>query len=564
MACTVGLLALLSSAPGETIPPGYSQPADISPHRRPVMAEDLAVALRNRPAVPPQAAGPNFKLLTLMDVNNVDFNDGSEPSIAVDPENPNLIVVHGGFGDWGSTGQNNASLYVSTNGGVTWRRVASIDPPTNADLKEVNPAPHDATIAYGGNSVLTGSFLGKGDLFTGTTVNPTQIASFRWRTIVTNGVVRAQPTEQISTHHNDQPWVVVHRHRPDPIIFKGQPNLNFPLPIRIQNDVYVAYDDFETDDVPVRVAVSPAGANPPNFTVDKQVGVRGSGAGINPGHRLAVAPRTVFRDGTVGSGFVYSLHQRCDPLVSTDPPLIDIVLNCTTDRGGNWGLNGNPEGMLIDRAISQQPTPKFGTVNALFGGMDQLAVDPSNGVVYVVYGVFDPAVGHNRLAVRKLFYEKCNEFEACNVLVAGPRVFVDSGLFPAALPAIAVAANGIVGVLYDTFDGTDNGWPVFTAHLALADGRQGDLVFTTHYLLTFLSTAQDDSKSDQRVWGDFQQMVAVGDQFCGVFAGNGASLGRAMANTDPIFFKVDVSNTPALATAAEADPSEPTVAASGR
>ena len=72
MACMIGVLALLSSAGGETTPPGSSQPADASPHRRPVIAEDLAVARQNRPAVPPPAAGPNFHLLTLTDVNNVD------------------------------------------------------------------------------------------------------------------------------------------------------------------------------------------------------------------------------------------------------------------------------------------------------------------------------------------------------------------------------------------------------------------------------------------------------------------------------------------------------------
>jgi hypothetical protein len=278
MACTAGALALLSSAHGETMLPGYSQPPDTGPHRRPVIAEDLAVARRNRPVIPPQTAEPNFNLLTLVDVYNIDFLDGREPSIAVNPEDPNLIVVHGGFSDWGPTGQNNGSLYVSTNGGTAWRRIASIDPPTNANLTNfMNPSPHDTTIAYGGNSVLTGSFLGEGELFTGATAAPTQVGSFRWFTTLINGAVRAQPTERIGTRRNDQPWVVVHSHRPDPIILAEQLPLNLPAPFRVQNDVYVAYDDFQTNDVPVRVAVSPAGANPPHFTVDNQVGVRGAG-----------------------------------------------------------------------------------------------------------------------------------------------------------------------------------------------------------------------------------------------------------------------------------------------
>jgi hypothetical protein len=127
---------------------------------------------------------------------------------------------------------------------------------------------------------------------------------------------------------------------------------------------------------------------------------------------------------------------------------------------------------VVAQASSKQPSPKFGTVNALLGGLDQLAVDPLNGAVYVVYGAFDQGVQGNRLAIRKLTYQKCNEFSDCNVLVAGPEVFVDDGQSPAALPAVAVAANGTLGLLYDTFEGMIGGFPVFVTHLATADGLE--------------------------------------------------------------------------------------------
>jgi hypothetical protein len=182
-------------------------------------------------------------------------------------------------------------------------------------------------------------------------------------------------------------------------------------------------------------------------------------------------------------------------------------------------------------------------VNALLGGLDQLAVDPLNGAVYVVYGVFDQAVQGNRLAIRKLTYQKCNEFSDCNVLVAGPEVFVDDGQSPAALPAVAVAANGTLGVLYDTFEGMIGGFPVFVTHLATADGRHGALTFNNQSLMAFLSPAKDDSSSSQRVLGDYQQMVAVGNKLYGVFAGNGAALGRSVASIDPIVFIADVSSS---------------------
>jgi hypothetical protein len=59
--------------------------------------------------------------------------------------------------------------------------------------------------------------------------------------------------------------------------------------------------------------------------------------------------------------------------------------------------------------------------------------------------------------------------------------------------------------------------------------------------MAFLSPAKDDSNSSQRVLGDFQQMVAVGNKFYGVFSGNGAALGRSVASIDPIVFIADVS-----------------------
>ena len=44
----------------------------------------------------------------------------------------------------------------------------------------------------------------------------------------------------------------------------------------------------------------------------------------------------------------------------------------------------------------------------------------------------------------------------------------------------------------------------------------------------------DNSNPGQRVWGDYQQMIAFGNKLYGVFADNGAALGKSAASTDPI------------------------------
>ena len=162
-----------------------------------------------------------------------------------------------------------------------------------------------------------------------------------------------------------------------------------------------------------------------------------STGGVNPGHRLAVDPR---------NGFVYSLFQRRSGCRSGDSKNIDFMLNRSTDGGATWTLNGMAGGIIVANADSTQPTPKFGTVNALLGGVDHAAVDPNNGDVYYVYGNRDAGTGNNRLAIRRI------QDNGGGGVTVGPENFV-TGQVEAAIPSVAVASNGTVGVFYYTFDG---------------------------------------------------------------------------------------------------------------
>jgi hypothetical protein len=83
--------------------------------------------------------------------------------------------------------------------------------------------------------------------------------------------------------------------------------------------------------------------------------------------------------------------------------------------------------------------------------------------------------------------------------------------------------------------------PAFSAHISVADGNVQPLVFTDYTIFRFLSPESGNNSDGQRVWGDFQQMVAVGNKFYGVFAGNAAVFGKGSV-TQPIFFTADVSN----------------------
>ncbi len=443
--------------------------------------------------------------------NTDTFNDG-ETSIAVNPESPGEIVMTAFSGSWGA----NAPLWHSTDGGNIWTKQFTVPAPPGI---AAGGCPCDQAVDYGRNDQMSGTFLISGnggfDVFSGTSTNPASAAAWNWLVIagvtqMTNNLVPS------SFGNSDQPWLLVNR---DPAT-------------ATQDNVHAAYDDFNGGP-DMRVAVS-YGVNPPNFTVDNQSGT--STGGVNPGHRLAVDPR---------NGFVYSLFQRCVGNCGGDPKNIDFMLNRSTDGGATWTLNGMAGGIIVANADSTQPTPKFGTVNALLGGVDHATVDPNNGDVYYVYGNRDSGTGNDRLAIRRI------QDNGGGGVTVGPENFV-TGQVEAAIPSVAVLSNGTVGVFYYTFDGLSGGIPTFSAHLAQS-GDQG-VTFSDQVLLNFLSSATDNGNNRQRVLGDYMQMKAVSNCFFGSFTGNGVPFGRPFANHDPIFFNVCVAPTADLSITKTASP----------
>src|SRR5436190_8710806 len=480
-------------------------PPDTTPYRRPTVPEDFAPK-----GTAPIPLIPGIFMVDTV-VNNTDpnltntdtFNDG-ETSITVNPANLNEIVVTAFSGSWGS----NAPLCHSTDGGNLWTKQFTVPAPPGI---AAGGCPCDQNVDYGRSNQVSGTFL-VSDIFSGTTTDPASAAAWNW--LVVGGVTQSTNLNNSPSPGGvDQPWLLVNT---DPTI-------------PAQDNVYDAYDDFTNGNNCVgdacieRVSVS-YGVNPPNFTADNQSGT--ATGSINPGHRLAVDPR---------NGAVYSLFQRNIGSGAGGSKNIDYMLNRSTDGGATWILNGMIGGIVVANADSTQPTPKFGTVNALLGGADNAAVDPNNGDVYYVYGSRDAGTGNDRLAIRRIFDN------GGGGVTVGPENFV-TGQVEAAIPSVAVASNGIVGVFYYTFDGFSSGFPIFSAHLAQSSDQ--GVTFSDQMLLTFLSSAADNGNSRQRVLGDYMQMKAVGNCFYGAFTGNGVPFGRPFANHDPIFFKACVVPTP--------------------
>jgi hypothetical protein len=438
-------------------------------------------------------------------------NDG-EPSIAIDPNNTNEIVISAFSGSWGA----NAPLWHSLDGGNNWTRQFTVPVPPGLAAATTANCPCDQAFDFDRTNGASGTFLTNVDIYSGTTTDPTMSTSWNW--LVNMGV--AQRTNTPTTTGIDQPWLLVNR---DPTV-------------AAQDNTYVAYDELNSNSM--RVAVS-LGTNPPNFVRDNLSGNTGGGF-VNPGHRLAVDRN---------NGTVYSLWQVRAGGGDDSTHNISYRLNRSTDGGQTWTLNGNAGGIVVATGDSTQAcnagcgagctnnTFKFGTVNALLGGVLHAAVDPTNSDVYYVYGNRDATTNNNRLAIRRL---TSNGMGGLNV---GAEVFV-TGQVQAALPSVAVASDGTVGVLYTQFDGISamSGFPIFSVHFAMSID-QGQTFPVNLVLENFLSSATDNGACRQRVFGDYHQVKAVGTTFFGVFTGNGAPFGRTIANHDPIFFKIQTNCT---------------------
>jgi hypothetical protein len=484
-----------------------SSPKDTTNYSRRVIPADTAGPISVvKSLVKPLISSP-VNIIKVIDavVNNTNpnlrntdtFNDG-EVSVAINPINPNEITMTAFSGSWGV----NAPVWHSTDSGTTWTKQFTV--PFPPGVGGTAGCPCDQTIDYGNDNVLFGVFLTQSpdNLYSGSTTNPTSAAAWRWWTIAT--IAQQTNLAPTSAGNADQPFLFHNR---------GTTNAN-------SENVYVAYDDFGVSPVGMRVSAS-VNNEPPQFATDQLVGT--SSGAINPGHRLATDPR---------NGWIYSLHQNCITNCATlvaNPKTLQYILNRSEDQGTTWTLNGSSTGIVVATADSTQPQPKFGTVNALLGGVDHAAVDPETGDVYVVYGNRD-ASGNNRLAIRRLFDN------GAGGLTIGPENFVVSGTVTAALPSVAVTREGsAVGVFYYTYNGMVSGFPQFTTWLAVTNDQGA--TFNTQQLATFLSPATDNGNARQRVFGDYMQMKALNDCFYGGFTGNGAAFGRSISNNDPIFFQ---------------------------
>jgi hypothetical protein len=451
-------------------------------------------------------------------IANNSYKDwGNEPYVAVNPTNPNDIVVSSfAFSSPG------ASLWYSTNAGASWSLQFPI--PNAPGGVEV---PHDQVYAYDGAGVLHGAVLGgDGNIYVGSSTNPA--ANWTWLPANVN---------QSGAGTADQPW----------------------LAVGPGGKLYVAYDNFNSGATQSEERVAISTNNGASFPTDATLS-RGGQLPIfatNPGTRLAVD----------GNGTAYSIIGIPDSR-SGGVVHVNYALNRNSGTASSDFTNSspNPGGLRIDSGSSTQgnnAAASFGGVNLLLGNITAIAVDRQGSHVYTVYGKQD-ATGTDRLYIAEFHPDPNNPGNL--VERANPVAFSIPGQ-RAALPSIAVTDNGTVFVQYDTFTPADG---LFHVHLAASSDLGLSFVDQDLYDFTApfspplstigltadsgssgpISLADDDSEgSAGRILGDYQGLIALGNTVYGTFAGRGDTNAGGINTTgliDPFFYSVAVPEPPAF------------------
>jgi hypothetical protein len=395
-------------------------------------------------------------------------NQDSEPSISVNPDSPNEIVVTAFTPN--PSGGANAPIFVSTNGGGTWVLNANV--------------PSQAGAAVGTGDIKT-AFAGRGGrLYGGILRIP---GSLRLNVLRAQSAIGAGTMTILEDRNRvDQPFT-------EAATVAAGPDLG-------DDRFYVGLNDFAAaggQTASIDVCLDASIANPVVNTV--RIESRGTGTAGQDGPQVRPA---IHPDGTV-----YAVFSGWRAFSATSQVTTDIVVV----RDDNWATGANPFADLVDAADGQAGNRVATGLNFTWngqlgqerlGGDIAIAVDPRNSdTVYVAY--CNVQGGAYTIHVRRSTDR-------------GVTWSADLRTIPNAKnPALAVNSAGKVGFAFQQVVtvGTTQRWQTHfqstTNAFTTAEDRVLADVPATAPTRTFLPYL-----------GDYIHMVAVGTTFYGVFSAN--------------------------------------------
>jgi len=414
-------------------------------------------------------------------------NGDTEPSIAVNPTNPNEVVVVSFSGNWTAT--QNAPVWKSSDGGLTWRPVPQIPQP-QAGLA----GPNDQKVAFDSSGRLHIAELG-------INASGTNFDFIMRQTGTADAALTAG-----ASFGDDQPHLDIDRRTSGTCAGRlYSPWLNFGL-------------------ANSRSTV----AN----SVDRGVNITNVGAGNNTAFpnrtsRVAIAP----------NGRVYLIYKTREGGGTAEPNAFENAhfrVMRSDDCGATWtalgasGTSVHGAGAVQTFFTTQFGNPAGGRPVARARSSDAwIATDPSGGDVYAAY------VRRDGSGLGQIFVARSTDQ---GVTWASTRV--TDGTQHSAYPEIAVAANGAVGVLYIDF--VDDGTVTQFRH-RFARSFDAGATWSDEILQSMDPTGLAGA-GNGFLWGDYEGLTALGTTFYGVFTGQ--ATGRTTPQLDPIFFRESAFKVP--------------------
>jgi hypothetical protein len=398
----------------------------------------------------------------------------TEPSIAVNPLNPQHIAVVSFFEPWD---QNDpavmAPVWKSDDGGMTWRKVRQIPRPSPG-LR----GPGDQKIAFNSEGRLFIAELGLGGA----------IQDFIYRQTSNNP---DDPLTPGAAYGDDQPHLEVDNG-------PGSPRRGQIYSPWLMTNADKAHSIVSiSSDGGVNVTDVPAGDNT-SFP--------------NRSTRIALAP----------DGSAYVIYKTREGTASGDFENAHFWVIRSVDGGKTWMPKTCVHGVAPVQTFftNNFGNPSKGKVGRARSSDGWIAADPGTGYVYAAY-VSKDASGFGQIYVSRTSDQGANWSSSR----------VTDGTHHSAYPEIAVAANGAVGVLYIDYD--DSGAKTIFRHRF---ARSFDHAGGWHdQILQSMDPEPLSNAASGFLWGDYEGLTACGNTFFGVFTGQ--SIGRSTAQLDPIFFK---------------------------
>ncbi len=412
-------------------------------------------------------------------------NFDSEPNLAVNPANPQIIVASAFTPN--PAGSGDAPVYVSTDGGNTWS-LQAIVPSDQMTL--------DISVRYGS----TGSNLYAGIIHSATDSNAPMQVNILQTSDPTNGNEMNVLVNRGTGQGVDQPYIQA---------ISSSDSQGNPIDIVICGDNDLGQPGQTAN---VDLSGNAAATNPPFSTalVDTRPTANGDAPSIRP---------AIHSDGTVYVAFLRRTG-------GSDPNFIyDVVVT----RDDSFGTGNPPFSALTDPGdngagmrIAQSRTIPF--INDAVFGQERIGstlsitVDPRSGQSGTVYVAWADRVSQTDYTIHVLSSSNRGQTWSQNDLLT---------ITNATNPALAINANGVVALVYQALTGnvtpdsvsSSNRWETHFRTSSDSGQTWSDMLLAT-------TPADQPSNSGPNgplmlpYLGDYLHMMAIGTNFYGVFSAN--------------------------------------------